>query len=104
VKEYFSKYCIDEDFLRAYRKTKTPEGNDTYFENRIDYILRTASNWAGTIGKFHVVIDKGASENLVSFCGEDVKKIGPSEFEMTKENFYPDRDLAILILTPIPKE
>ena len=40
VKEYFSKYCIDDDFLRAYAKTKTPDGGDTYFENRIDYILR----------------------------------------------------------------
>jgi hypothetical protein len=101
VKEYFSKYCIDDDFIRAYEKTKTPDGNDTYFENRIDYILRTASNWAGSIGKFHVVIDKGSPKNLVSFFGEDVRKAGPTTFEMTKENFYPERDLAILILTPI---
>jgi hypothetical protein len=103
-KEYFSKYCIDDDFLRAYRKTKSPDGSDTYYENRIDYILTTASNWVGNIGKFHVVIDKGSPKNLVSFCGEDVKKISPTEFEMTKDNFYPERDLAILILAPISQE
>jgi len=103
-KEYFSKYCIDDDFMRAYRKTKAADGSDTYYENRIDYILTTASNWVGSIGRFHVVIDKGAPKNLVSFCGDDVKKIGPTEFEMTKENFYPDRDLAILILSPMPSE
>jgi hypothetical protein len=104
VKDYFTKYCIDDAFLRAYRKTKTPEGGDTYFENRVDYILTTAGNWAGSIGNFHLVIDKGAPENLVSFCGEDVQKTGPTTFEMTKADFYPDKNLAILILTPIPKE
>jgi hypothetical protein len=104
VKEYFLKYCIDDAFLRAYRKTKTPDGGDTYFENRIDYILTTASNWAGSIGNFHLVVDKGAPKNLVSFCGEGVKKTGPTTFEMTKTDFYPDKNLAILILTPMPKE
>ncbi len=104
VKEYFSKYCIDDDFMNAYRKTKQPGGLDTYFENRIDYILTTANNWAGPIGKFHLVIDKGSEKNLVSFCGEDVTKIGATQFEMTKTNFYPQRDLSILILTPIPLE
>ena len=71
-------FQYDDDFLRAYRKTKAADGSDTYFENRIDYILTTASNWVGTIGKFHLVIDKGSPKNLVSFCGEDVKKIGPT--------------------------
>jgi hypothetical protein len=104
AKRYFSKYCIDEDFIRAYDKTRTPDGGDTYFENRIDYILSTANNWAGMIGQFHVVIDKGSPENLVSFCGEEVKKISPTEFEMTKSDYYPENDLAILILAPMPQQ
>ena len=53
------------------------------------------------IGKFHVVIDKGSPKNLVSFCGEGVKKISPTAFEMTKTDFYPERDLAVLILVPM---
>ena len=89
ARQYFSKYCIDDDFLRAYEKTKTPDGGDTYFENRIDYILSTANNWAGMIGRFHVVIDKGSPKNLVSFCGEGVKKISPTAFEMTKTDYLP---------------
>jgi hypothetical protein len=103
-KEYFSKYCIDDDFLRAYRKTKAADGSDTYYENRIDYILTTASNWVGTIGKFHLVIDKGDPKNLVSFCGEDVKKVSPTQFEISTENFLPERDLAILILSRMGQE
>jgi len=84
------------------RKTKTPDGGDTYFENRIDYILKTASNWEGSIGKFHVVVDKGAPKNLVSFCGEDVKKIGETQFEMKKMDYTPDGNLAVLILKKLP--
>jgi hypothetical protein len=97
-KSYLTRYCIDDDFLAAFDRVEQQKPN-TYFENRIDYILHTAANWAGSIQNFRLVIDKGGPENLVSFCGEDVKKIGPSTFEMVKTDFYPEGDLAILILT-----
>jgi hypothetical protein len=45
-----------------------------------------------------LVVDKGEPDNLVSFCGEGVTKIGPTTFEMVKTDFWPDRDLDILIL------
>jgi len=35
---------------------------------------------------------------LVSFCGEDVKKIGPTTFEMVKTDYWPEREIEILIL------
>ena len=44
------------------------------------------------------MVDKGDEDNLVSFCGDDVKKIGPTTFEMHKTDFYPEKDLDILIL------
>jgi hypothetical protein len=103
-KDYQRKYCIEPSFLAAVDRSRDPEAGDAYMENRIDYILKTASNWEGSIQKFHVVIDKGAPENLVSFCGEGVKKIGPTEFEVTKTDFDPQDDLAILILTPMRQE
>jgi hypothetical protein len=103
-RDYQRKYCIDKSFLVAVDRARSRQGGDAYSENRIDYILRTASNWQGSIGRFHVVIDKGAPENLVSFCGEGVKKIAPTQFEMTKADFYPEDDLAVLILTPMPRE
>jgi hypothetical protein len=98
--EYARKYCFDRTFIAAVDKRQKPDGNNALMENRIDYILITAANWAGNIAKFHLTIDKGSPDNLVSFCGEDVTKTGPTRFEMTKENFYPDEDLAIMILTP----
>lgn len=101
-KEYLSKYCTDEGFVAAVEKTLTSP--DEYWsapftESWISYILTTGGNWGGgSIGKFRLVVDKGSEDNLVSFCGEGVKKIGPTTFEMVKEDFWPDKELDILIL------
>ena len=40
--------------------------------------------------------------DLVSFCGEGIKKIGPTTFEMVKEDFWPQEELNILILERQP--
>ena len=45
-----------------------------------------------------LTIDKGAPENLVSFCGSGVRKIGPTTFEMSATDFFPERDINVLIL------
>jgi hypothetical protein len=98
--EYARKYCTDEAFLAAVRKT-TKEGEPwsaPFSEQWISYILKTGANWNGAIERFRLTIDKGAPENLVSFCGEGVTKTGPTTFEMVKTDFWPDRDLDILIL------
>ena len=36
--------------------------------------------------------------NLVSFCGEGIRKIAPTRFEMRKSDFTPKSDLYVLIL------
>ncbi len=100
--EYRTKYCTDDSFRAAVAATQTsPE--DTYSapftEQWISYILTTGGNWGGgAIKNFRLVVDKGSADNFVSFCGEDVKKIGPTTFEMVKTDFWPDRELDILIL------
>ncbi len=97
--DYQRKYCFDKAFLTATDKaTASGSNSDTLMEHRLDYILKTAENWAGSIEKFHVTIDKGKPENLVSFCGEGVKKTGPTTFEMSASDFYPMDDMHILIL------
>ena len=35
---------------------------------------------------------------MVSFCGNGVKKISPTAFEMRKINFTPEADLHVLIV------
>ncbi|TIS99867.1 DUF4424 domain-containing protein [Mesorhizobium sp.] len=100
---YKTRYCMDQTLENAIRKAakNDPDGTPKYFENRIAYILTTGGNWAtGTIGKFKLTVDKGDPKNLVSFCGENVRKVGPTRFEMTAENFYPEHDIDILLLVP----
>ncbi|RWO30225.1 MAG: DUF4424 domain-containing protein [Mesorhizobium sp.] len=100
---YKTRYCMDGTFENAIRKAAkgTPDGTPRYFENRIAYVLTTGGNWAtGSIGKFKLTVDKGDPKNLVSFCGENVSKVGPTRFEMTAENFYPEHDIDIMLLVP----
>jgi uncharacterized protein DUF4424 len=99
--EYKAKYCLDDDFLatveRARRATNS-RGGAPYSEQRIDYILKTGANWSGPIRDFRLVVDKGAPDSLVSFCGEDVKKISDTQFEMRRADYTPDGNLSVLIL------
>jgi hypothetical protein len=97
---YRQKYCMDEAFLKAARAHNTPDGDNAMVENRLSYILRTGGNWAGPIASFRLVVDKGAANNLVSFCADGVKKISPTQFEVVKTDFDPQQDLDIMILSP----
>ena len=100
--DYRQRYCIDKDFENAILKGMAARGDEypPYFESRISYVLKTASNWAGPVGSFSLTVDKGSKDNLVSFCGSDVRKVGPTQFKMTAKDFYPERDLDVLILKP----
>jgi len=95
------RYCIDDAFLAAVKKRQGKAEYPPFWEKRVAYILKTGGNWAGPIGDFRLVVDKGATENLVSFCATGVKKIGPTQFEVRRRNWKPDRDLNILILLPV---
>src|SRR5262245_5772256 len=105
--DYMQKYCFDKEFLtaieRARREARSQYGAP-YSEQRIEYILKTGANWAGPIKDFRLVVDKGDPDSLVSFCGEDVKKISPTRFEMRKTDYTPDEDFAVLILKRLPKQ
>lgn len=98
--EYSSRYCMDGGFVKAAQKfAKGQEnGGPNYTESWISYILKTGANWNGPIKNFKLTLDKGNAKNLISFCGNGVKKTGPTTFEMTATDFWPERDLDILIL------
>lgn len=98
--EHARKYCRDKDFNRTVARILEKEGPNTYplYERWISYVLTTGANWAGSIQKFKLTIDKGDPDSLISFCGKGVRKTGPTTFEMTAENFWPQEDLNILLL------
>jgi hypothetical protein len=98
--DYTAKYCMDASFLRALGNATRASGQDypPFTESWISYVLKTGANWAGSIGRFRLVVDKGKESNFISFCGTGVKKIGPTTFEMRADDFYPERDLHFLIM------
>lgn len=98
-REYQRKYCMEPSFLRSVeRPTGGSAGSSAFIEHRIEYILKTGANWAGPIKQFRVVVDKGKATNIVSFCADGVKKIGPTQFEMRVTNFTPAANFYVLIL------
>jgi hypothetical protein len=91
-------YCVDNATLKGfdknvakYRSANNPSG---YNEFRIAFAgLPNAT----PVKNFSVTIDKGATTAIVSFCGDDVKKISPTRFEMRKTNFAPTGPINIVI-------
>ncbi|MFC3072152.1 DUF4424 domain-containing protein [Shinella pollutisoli] len=101
--DYRKRYCIEDDIVRrAVQSEKDMAAGKSYLvENWISYVLTTGANWSGPIRDFTLTVDKGAPENLVSFCGDGVRKTGPTTFEMKAKDFYPERDIDILLLKPM---
>ncbi len=90
-------YCIDEPLRRgAYARRAGLE------LHTLGYVLKTATGWAGPIGHFRLIVDKGATGNLVAFCPADARKISPTQFEWTATNFVPTHDLRVLFLINTP--
>jgi uncharacterized protein DUF4424 len=99
-----AKYCFDKDFLASAENARKAAKAESapFSEERIEYILKTGANWSGPIREFRLVADKGAADSLISFCGEGVKKIAPTQFEMQKRDYTPDGNFSVLILKKIP--
>jgi hypothetical protein len=93
-------YCVEASFFAGLDRLRRRGGATP--EQRIGYILTTGGNWRSPIGDFRLVVDKAAPSNLVSFCGDGVRKVSPTRSEMRKKNWRPDRDLKILIVQAQP--
>lgn len=97
---YQEKYCIDEGFFPAASRIVRQSKDEIvpYGEHRIAYILSSGANWGGPIGEFELVVDKGTTSNLISFCAQNVTKTGPTRFTMKAKDFVPERELDILFM------
>ena len=89
------KYCIENDWLHSLKQRLGTANSSQIF---IGYVLKTGANWKGPIKDFHLVVDKGRPDSLVSFCAEGVRKISPTRFEVRHKDFTPSKDLNVLIL------
>jgi hypothetical protein len=107
LKFYRETFCTDQTFMNAARGLykKVADDNATTFqafEQYLSYVITSGGNWAGPIGDFKLIVDKGDPKTLVSFCGNGVKKISPTQFELDIKNYKPDRDIDVLLLKTVP--
>ncbi len=100
IERYAKDYCLPDDFFRGLDKLAgaDPANTARLQERRIAYVLKTGANWSGPIKNFRLIVDKGKPDRLVSFCFDNVKKISPTAFEASLENFTPTQDLKILLV------
>jgi hypothetical protein len=103
--EYKDKYCLSYEFLAAVERARKAAGSKfgaPFSEQRIEYVQKT---WVNALGsptrEFRLTIDKGAADNLVSFCGEEAKKISATHVEVKKADHAPDGNLSILFLNKL---
>lgn len=111
--DFGKDFCIagesEAAFRALYRKLVATEAHkDGYLGGMtLGYILRTARNWAGPIGTFHLTIKSGdpaggerdRTVGAISACTDfPLKETGERQWEATVTNYVPTRDLRILML------
>lgn len=97
-RDYQTRFCADADFIKSVQAMTRRNKGTPPPEWRLSYVLTTGANWAGPIGDYRLTVDKGRPDALVSFCETGVKKIGPTKFEVRRQNFTPTRDIDIMIV------
>jgi hypothetical protein len=100
-RQYRAKYCMDDAFLRAARSRLAAIRRSAHpylDEIRINHLLSTGRIWSGPVKSFRLLIDKGEADALVSLCLKGVRRISPTQLEMSANDFVPERDLDILIV------
>lgn len=97
------EFCYDAGTLsrigRMMRANRDAGNGPSLEMATTDYILRTANNWQGPIGRFHLTLDKLAPDNVISLCWDgDLKKTGPTTFEFNATNFAPRQDIHMVVM------
>ncbi|MEI9887501.1 MAG: DUF4424 family protein [Rhizomicrobium sp.] len=101
---YVKGFCLDKPTTATIKArladVKKATGNDGLLNQyTTDFVIVTANNWKGPIGKFHLTIDKLKPTNVLSMCwAGDLKKTSATRFESTLTNFAPKQDIQILVL------
>ncbi|KMO43248.1 hypothetical protein VQ03_08720 [Methylobacterium tarhaniae] len=99
---YRARYCLDDAGLAGVRRliaASPMKGQGLTRAVEVPYIVTTARNWAGRIGRFTLTVDKGSPGALVSFCRKGVRKAGATTFVWEAKDYVPDADLRILIVS-----
>jgi len=93
--------CIDAPTAAGIRRRLEAAPSGALGAALLRYVLTTANNWRGPIGRFRLTVDKGTPEALVSLCLDGLRKTSPTTFAWEATGFVPEDDLAVLFLAPL---
>jgi hypothetical protein len=100
IPEAQKMFCFDQDFTKAAVAGLKTAWQNTMYGYELRYILTTARNWGGPIGKFKLTVEASAPGSLVSSCAKGLRRTSPTTLAMTREDYRPDEDLTILFVEP----
>jgi hypothetical protein len=99
MQNYRTTACVDNATEAAIR-AKSQKISGMLNQTNTQFVIKTANNWKGPIGRFHLIVDKLKPENILSFCWPGtLNKISKTRFESTLSNFAPRSDIDLMVLT-----
>lgn len=102
---YTDRFCTDPAFARSaqalYRRASA-DGSRS-FQAYEEYLTYGIPAGTGTIGTFKLTVDRGDPATMVSFCGSDLKKTGPTTVEFMAKDYVPPREIGVLFLKSAPR-
>ena len=94
------RYCVDSGTQSALQALGRGRRRDTtYLGTEIEYVLTTARNWAGPIGRFRLTVDKGSPDAVLSLCWRGaLRREGPTRFVFEARDWLPAEELRLAII------
>ena len=97
------EFCIDKDLSKAIVSKLKTEQDEIMSGVNLRYVVVTAGNWLGPIGKFSMTIDKGIPETMLATCWKGLKQTGQQTMGFEQEYFQPEDDVNIILIKPFDR-
>ena len=93
-------YCIDQGFLNGLDILSGGADANTasLIERRIRVVLAAEGEVPQPVQAYHLVVDKGRPQRIVSFCSENLKKVSATTFETKGTDLTPRAGFDLLMI------
>jgi hypothetical protein len=95
------RYCVDRPTATAAAALGRRFPGQPLSATEIEYILTTARNWGGPIGRFRLSLEMGRPDAVLSLCWRGaLRREGPTRFTFEATNWLPDQEIRLAIIAP----
>ncbi|MEX2648124.1 MAG: DUF4424 family protein [Alphaproteobacteria bacterium] len=100
--DFRDRYCLDGAAV-AERLAAAGASEGLLLADEVGYVLTTANNWAGPIGRLDLTVDIGVAGNLAATCAEGLVSETPTTLVGSFRDVEPTRDLWVLVIRRDPE-